>query len=391
MSYLDNAATTFPKPQRINDLLRSIADQGGTVSPGRGSHAPAHRISGATGQVRRRLAHFFGAPGENWLVFCFSATDALNLALKGFLGKGDQVIISSMEHNSVSRPLRRMQREGSIALEVAPCDEQGRLDPQEVVDRLTDRTKLVVVSHASNVTGTIQPVAEIGQAVREHGSYLLVDAAQTAGILPIDLETHCIDLLAFSGHKGLYGLQGSGGLAIGSRVDFIRPFREGGTGINSISEIQPHEWPEAYEAGTPNVPGILSMGEGLSFIEETGMDTLGGRAAEQIEYLWNELEPLRNVKLYGPPPGSDRIGVLSLNIDGWEADDIGAILNHNHGIYARTGLHCSPLAHQTLGTFPSGTLRLSPGYYTMPEELEGVVKAIRTMAMMLVPSEGMPC
>lgn len=391
MSYLDNAATTFPKPPRVNDLLRTLADQGGTVSPGRGSHALAHRTSEATGQVRRRLARFFGAPGENWLVFCFSATDALNLALKGFLRKGDHVVISSVEHNSVSRPLRMMEREGHITLDVAPCDEQGYLDPQEVTCRLTDKTRLVVVSHASNVTGTIQPVGEIGRAVREHGAYLLVDAAQTAGILPINLDDLCIDLLAFSGHKGLYGLQGSGGLAIGRRVDFIRPFREGGTGINSISEVQPHEWPEAFEAGTPNVPGILSMGEGLSFIEEVGMDALRAKSSEQIEYLWNELSPLKSMMLYGPPPGDGRIGILSLNIYGWEADDIGNLLNHNHGIYVRTGLHCSPLAHQTLGTFPSGTLRLSPGYYTRHEELVALVKAIRTMSMMLVPSEGMLC
>lgn len=390
MVYLDNAATTFPKPPRVNDLLRSIADQGGVVSPGRGSHTLANRVSESVTQVRRRLAHFFGAT-ENRLVFCFSATDALNLALKGFLKKDDHVIMSSMEHNSVSRPLKRMKQDGLISLDVAACDEQGCLHPEAVLSLFTKKTKLVVVSHASNVTGTVQPVEAIGKAVRERGAYLLVDAAQSAGILPIDIEASCIDLLAFSGHKGLYGLQGSGGLAIGERVDFILPFREGGTGINSYSEIQPHEWPEAFESGTPNVPGILSMGEGLSFIEETGMDRIRSRASEQIEYLWKELSALKSLKLYGPAPGSNRIGVLSFNIHGWESDDVGNILNHNHGIGVRTGLHCSPMAHQTLGNFPAGAVRVSPGYYTKPEELHALVKAMKTMAMMLVPSEGMLC
>ena len=239
MSYLDNAATTFPKPPRVNDLLRTIAEQG-VVSPGRGSHALAHRASDAVAQVRRSLARFFGAPADNRLVFCYSATDALNLALKGFLDRGDHVIISSMEHNSVLRPLRRMERDGLISLDIAPCDRQGRLDPGEVISRLTSKTKLVVVSHASNVTGTIQPVEAIGSAVRDHGAYLLVDAAQTAGILPIKLDDLCIDMLAFTGHKGLFGLQGTGGLAMGRRIRSLRPFREGGTGINSLAEIQPH-------------------------------------------------------------------------------------------------------------------------------------------------------
>jgi cysteine desulfurase / selenocysteine lyase len=385
MSYLDNAATTFPKPPCVNALLHTIADQGGVVSPGRGSHKLAHHASDAVLQVRRDLAGLFGAPGANWLVFCYSATDALNLALKGFLNQGDHVIISSMEHNSVLRPLRRMANDDFITLDIAQCDHQGRLDPEEVIRLFTGKTRLVVVSHASNVAGTIQPVKAIGSAVRERGAYLLVDAAQTVGILPIDMKDMCIDLLAFTGHKGLYGLQGSGGLAIGERVDYLRPFREGGTGINSLSEIQPHEWPEAFEAGTPNVPGILSMGEGLAFIESEGMETIRRRGSEQIEYLWNELSSIEKVKLYGPPPGDGRIAVLSLNIRGWDADDVGNILNHNHDIYVRTGLHCSPLAHKTIGTHPKGAVRLSPGYFTMRVELQAVVEAIRAMSMILVP------
>ncbi|MCE5312773.1 MAG: aminotransferase class V-fold PLP-dependent enzyme [Nitrospiraceae bacterium] len=384
MCYLDNAATTFPKPQRVNDLLNSIAQQG-VVSPGRGSHALAHLASDAVSRVRHRLARFFGAPGDNRLAFCFNATDALNLAIKGFLDNGDHVIISSMEHNSVLRPLRAMQRKGFITLDIAQCDKNGCLNPQEIISRFNKSTKLVIVSHASNVTGTIQPVDEIGRAVRDRGAYLLVDAAQTAGILPINMDDMCIDMLAFTGHKNLFGLQGTGGLAIGNRIGLLRPFREGGTGINSITELQPNEWPEAFEAGTPNVPGILSIGEGLQFIEDEGIAAIRKKGAEQLGYLWNELSAIEGVELHGLPPGSNRISVLSFSIRNWEPDDVGSVLNHNHGIYVRTGLHCSPLAHQTINTYPAGTVRLSPGYFTASIELETVVRTIRTMAKTLLP------
>jgi len=384
MSYLDNAATSFPKPDCVNDLLRSIAEHG-VVSPGRGSHTLANKASDAVNNVRHRLANFFGAPGNNWVSFCFNATDALNLAIKGVLVSGDHVIISAMEHNSVLRPLRGLERSGVITLDIAPCDSIGRLDPDEVTKRFKKNTRLVVCSHASNVTGTIQPVAAIGKAVREHDAYFLVDAAQTAGVIPINIEEFCIDLLAFTGHKGLYGLQGTGGIAIGSRIKHLRPFREGGTGINSVSEVQPHEWPEAFEAGTPNVPGIMSLGKGLEFIEEQGMDSIHKRGSEQIEYLWRELSQIDGIELYGPEPSSDRLAVLSLNIRGWEPDDVGSILNHNHNIYVRTGLHCSPLAHQTINTYSDGTVRLSPGYFTTENELINVVKVIKSIAKTLIP------
>jgi cysteine desulfurase/selenocysteine lyase len=384
MPYLDNAATTFPKPVRVTDAVRNWLESG-AASPGRGSHSFAKRSDDAVTMTRKNLARFFGVPSEYRLIFCFSATDALNLALKGFLDEGDHVLISSMEHNSVLRPLRGLEKRGFINLEIVPCDQQGRLDPDDVISRFTRRTRLVVVSHASNVTGTIQPVKEIGNAVRERGAYFLVDAAQTAGLLPIDIEAHDIDMLAFSGHKGLFGLQGSGGLALGSRIKTLRPWREGGTGVNSLSETQPREWPDAFEAGTPNVPGIISMGEGLAFIEEEGIDAIRKKEMEHCAEIWKALSSLENVELYGLPPGEERTAVISFNIKGWEADDVGNVLTYNHDVHVRTGLQCSPLAHQTLGTHPDGAVRISPGFFTTQDDIRRALKAIKTVAEILVP------
>jgi cysteine desulfurase / selenocysteine lyase len=384
MIYLDNAATTFPKPGRVTDAVRAGLETG-AGTPGRGSHAFASRSADGVAAVRKRLAGFFGASHEARLILCYSATDALNLAIKGFVEQGDHVLISSMEHNSVLRPLRGLEAGGRISLDVVPCDTRGLLDPDEVRHRMTARTRLVVLSHASNVAGTVQPVADVGRIVREHGAYLLVDAAQTAGILPLRLDTHTADMIAFSGHKGLFGLQGTGGLAVGGRVQSLRPWREGGTGFNSLAEVQPRDWPEAYEAGTHNVPGIYSLGEGLTFTEETGIDVIQRVEMRHFAQLWDALSAIEGIELYGPPPGGDRIAVLAFNIRGWEPEDVGAVLNHNHGIQARTGLQCSPLAHRTLGTHPLGAVRLSPGYFTTAEEIRKAVRAIRTLATTLVP------
>jgi cysteine desulfurase family protein len=383
MTYLDNASTTFPKPHRVVEALRDWLETG-AGSPGRGSHAFARKSGDAVNGVRRRLARFFGLRDENRLIFCFSATDALNMALKGFLDEGDHVLVSSMEHNSVLRPLRGMEQGGRISLEVVPCDSQGRLDPDDIIRRFNKRTRLVVVSHASNVAGTVQPIKAIGRTVRERGAFLLVDAAQSAGILPIDVGSLDVDMVAFAGHKALYGLQGTGGLIVGDRIRSLRPWREGGTGFNSLSETQPRAWPEAFESGTPNVPGILALGAGLVFIEEEGIDAIQRVEMKQCAELWEALAGFDNIELYGPPPGEDRVAVLSLNIKGWEPDDVGNILNHNYGIQVRTGLHCAPLAHRTLGTHPLGTVRLSPGYFSTPEDIQQAVNAIKTLATTLV-------
>ena len=377
MIYLDNAATSFPKPENVSQKVIEILTEG-TGTPGRGSHNTAAKaLSGVQG-VRKSFIDFFNLLEDFRIIFTYSATDALNMAIKGFLNQGDHVVITSTEHNSVSRPLKAMARDGIISLDIAPCDEYGYVIVDEFRKLVTNKTKLAVVCHSSNVTGALQPVETLGQIVREKGGYLLLDAAQTAGIVPIDM-------LAASGHKSLYGLQGTGILVLGERIFKLRPFREGGTGFDSQSEYQPVNWPEAYEAGTHNVPGIISMGEGLKFINETGMKNIAERELYYIERLWEYLSHFDNITLYGPKPDMARTAVLSFNVLGWDAEDIGAVLNQNYDIQTRSGLQCSPLTHQFLGTFPQGTVRLSPGYFTTDKDIDTFCNAIRRIAYVDVP------
>lgn len=380
-AYLDNAATSFPKPpQALERVFEVISNGVGT--PGRGTHEITAKANDDVLVVRKRLAKFFGVLEDYRVVFTYSATDALNMALKGFLKDGDHVIISSMEHNSVLRPLRGLEQDGKISLDIISCDKKGYIDTEELYGKINEKTRLVVVSHASNVTGAVQPIKEIGEVVRSKGAYFLVDAAQTAGVLPLHLGEQNIDLLVFAGHKGMYGLQGTGGLIIGERIEGLRPWREGGTGFNSKSETQPVNWPEAFEAGTHNLPGILSLGEGLTFIEETGLDAIAEKELEHFRYLWEKLSMNEEVILYGPSPDENRVAVLSFSIKGWDPEDIGGMLSQNYEVFVRTGLHCAPLAHKTIGTYGDdgvGTVRVSPGYFTTNKELKEFLRAIKNI------------
>ena len=377
MIYLDNAATSFPKPFNVGRKVIEILSEG-TGTPGRGSHNTAAKALNGVQAVRKGFIDFFNLLEDFRIIFTYSATDALNMALKGFLNKGDHVVITSTEHNSVSRPLKAMARDGIISLDIAPCDRYGYVIIDEFKKLVTEKTKLAVVCHSSNVTGALQPVETLGQIVREKGGYLLLDAAQTAGIVPIDMRNMPVDMLAAAGHKSLYGLQGTGILVLGERIFKLRPFREGGTGFDSSSEYQPVNWPEAFEAGTHNVPGIISMGEGLKFINETGIKNI-------VERLWEYLSHFDNITLYGPKPDMARTAVLSFNVSGWDAEDVGAVLNQNYDIQTRSGLQCSPLTHQFLGTFPQGTVRLSPGYFTTDKDIDTFCNAIRRIAQVDVP------
>lgn len=380
-AYLDNAATTFPKPPHsLERVFETVSTGVGT--PGRGNHEISAKANDAVLVIRKRLAKFFGVLEDFRVVFTYSATDALNLAIKGFLQDGDHVIISSMEHNSVLRPLRGLEKQEKITLDIISCDEKGYICTEELYEKITDKTRLVIVSHASNVTGAIQPIQEIGEEVRKRGAFLLVDAAQTAGVLPLNIEEQYIDMLVFAGHKGLFGMQGTGGLVIGTRIEGLRPFREGGTGFDSRSETQPVNWPEAFEAGTHNIPGILSLGEGLSFIEETGLETIAKKEMEYFTYLWEKLSHYDEIVLYGPSPDEERVAVLSFIIKGWDPQDIEQMLSQNYGVSVRTGLHCAPLAHKTIGTYGEkgeGTIRVSPGFFTTKQELRLFLTAIKNI------------
>ncbi|GIN64367.1 cysteine desulfurase [Robertmurraya siralis] len=380
-AYLDNAATSFPKPPHsLERVFETISRGVGT--PGRGMHEISAKANDEIVVIRKQLAKFFGVLEDFRVVFTYSATDALNMAIKGFVRDGDHVIISSMEHNSVLRPLRGLESQGKIVLDIIPCDKKGYLNTKALYEKINEKTRLVVVSHASNVTGAIQPIEEIGKEVRKRGAFLLVDAAQTAGVLPLHLEKQHIDMLVFAGHKGLFALQGTGGLVIGSRIEGLKAWREGGTGFDSKSESQPVNWPEAFEAGTHNIPGILSLGEGLTFIENTGIETIADTELAHLRYLWEKLSYNEEVILYGPSPDEARVAVLSFTIKGWDPEDIGHMLNQNYGIYVRTGLHCAPSAHKTIGTYGDdgeGTIRVSPGFFTTKLELKEFLKAIKNI------------
>ncbi|HHX87236.1 MAG TPA: aminotransferase class V-fold PLP-dependent enzyme [Firmicutes bacterium] len=380
MIYLDNAATNYPRPEPVTEAVIDWL-KNGAGSPGRGRYASAQRANDRVSKVRRRVARFFGVQDEHRIVFAYSATDALNMAIKGFVEKGDHVITSAMEHNSVLRPLRHLERQGIISLDIIPCDQQGYLKSEILWQTFQPKTRLVVLNHASNVTGAVQDIPELGAEIRRRCAFLLLDAAQSTGAIPIKIDSLKADMIAFAGHKGLYGLPGIGGLVIGERIKRLRSWRQGGTGYHSQSEYQPVNWPEAFEAGTMNMPGIISIGSGIEFIEDQGVDEIAGRKLKHLEYLWDHLSKIEGVQLYGPEPNGHRVAVLSLNITGWEPGDIADILQYNYNIQVRSGLHCAPLAHKTLGTWPEGTVRISPGYFTKADELTQLIQAIKNLAM----------
>lgn len=377
MPYFDNAATSFPKPESVyramDDFMRTRAG-----NPGRGTH----RLSLAAGEVvdetRQLLAQLFHAPDPNRVIFAANTTDALNLALHGLLKPGDHVVTTTMEHNAVVRPLRTLSLQGVRVTRVG-CAPDGSLRAEQVLDAMLPDTRLVVMIHASNVSGTVLPVAEVGAAVRERGALLLVDAAQTAGVLPIDVQAMQVDLLAFPGHKGLFGPPGTGGLVVGERAR-LRPVRQGGTGTLSEQEDQPSGLPEGLETGTLNSVGIAGLGAGVRFILEQGTERICAHELAIVQRLLAGLRSLPGIQLYGPPDSNGRVGVVSVRLEHWEPMDLGVALDQEFDIAVRTGLHCAPLAHRTLGTLPTGTVRLAPGYFTTVNDVDHVIDALRYLS-----------
>ncbi len=384
MVYLDNGATSFPKPENV---IKAACDTiiNGAGTPGRGTHEKALLAGNVVEQVRRDIAKFFGVLEDFRVAFTYSATDALNMAVKGFVNKGDKVVMSQMEHNSVSRQLLRMARDKFIDLEIVSCDKKGYLNIDDLNKKVSENTRLVVLSHASNVTGALQDIETAGNIVREKGSYLLLDAAQTAGRVGINLQNLPVDMLAFAGHKGLYALQGTGGLIINDRAENLRPFREGGTGFDSAAEIQPAAWPEAFESGTHNVAGIVSIGEGIKFIKEVGIEKIATIEKNWVEKVRNFLSQYDEITIHSPDSNEPSVAILSFTVKGWDSEDIGNILSGNFGVSVRTGLQCAPLAHKCIGTYPSGTVRVSPGYFTKDKDIEIFCKGMQTIAETLVP------
>ena len=378
MIYLDNAATSWPKPEIVyktkDEYLRT---KGG--NPGRGSHSMALAARQTVDETRMLIARFINAPEINRVIFTLNCTDALNLGLKGLLRPGDHVVTSCIGHNSLVRPLRKLERLGVKVTWVPSSPDSGVLSPRDIEAAITKDTKLVVVTHASNVTGLIQPIKEYGAITVRRHLIFMVDAAQTAGKYPIDVQASNIDLLAFSGHKGLFGPPGTGALYIGNRVN-LDSLREGGTGSYSEEEEQPAILPDRYESGTQNSVGISGLGAGLKYIREEGLEKIIAREQSLTDSLIEGLLKIPEIVLYISKDRLKQAPVISFNIKGFTPGDVGTILDQTFDIKVRTGLHCAPMMHKTIGTFPLGTIRLSPGYFNTAEDIEITIKAIEKIS-----------
>lgn len=378
--YLDNAATTFPKPPCVAEAVADyISNNGSNIN--RGGYEAAYGAAEMVFETRELLAGLFNVKDPRGVVFTSGVTESLNTVLKGFLKPGDHVITSSMEHNAVKRVLTQLKAEGIHFSEV-PCGRDGGLTSVEgLKEAITPKTKLVVTTHASNVCGTALPIREIGEFCRERGILYVVDAAQTAGILPIDMERDNIDILCFTGHKGLYGPQGSGGFIfreVGT-AKLISPLIHGGTGSISHEEFMPDFLPDRFEAGTMNLPGLSGLNASLKWLNRTGIESIRSREIMLTEAFISGVRPLADagkIKLFGRPD----VGVVSLQFCGRDQAETAYKLTEEYGIETRVGLHCAPSAHRTLGTYPEGTVRFSFGYFNTMEQVEKAKEAVWTLS-----------
>lgn len=375
--YLDNAATSFPKPESVYRAVDQTQRFVG-ANPGRGGHRLAVDASRLVFSAREAVADFFSIADASRIAFTGSATEAINIALFGLLQPGDRVVTSTMEHNSVTRPLRTLQDRGVEVVKV-PADRRGFIDPLAIRRACVEKTRMVVLTHCSNVTGTLQPIEEIGPWCRREGILFLVDAAQSAGFFTIDVEAMGIDLLAVPGHKGLLGPQGTGFLYVREGLKPI-PLIYGGTGGNSHSELPPETMPERLESGTLNTPGIAGLKAGIDFLNEEGIAAVRAHEQELMARLIEGLREIPGCSIYGPLDPRFHGGALSFNMEGIDPSEVGFILDRDHDIFSRVGLHCAPDAHRTIGTFPRGTVRVSPGFFTTPGEIDHLVAALSSLS-----------
>jgi len=377
MIYLDNAATSYPKPnvviQAMTDYMQNIG-----ANSGRSGHRLAIEAGRIVYEAREAVAELFNISDPLRIVFCSNVTESLNLALRGFLKPGDSVITSSIEHNSVMRPLRALEKEG-VEVTVVNCSSQGFLEPWDVQAVVKPNTKLIVLNHASNVVGSILPVAEVGNIARENDLVLLVDAAQTAGAYPLDVEAMKIDLLAFTGHKAMYGPQGTGGLYIREGID-LKPLKWGGTGSRSGEEYQPDFLPDKHESGTPNIVGLAGLGAGVRFVLSESVEKIREKEKKLTRKLFDGLTKMDGVTVYGGLDVGRQVGLVSFNIEKISPSEVGFQLDEEYEILCRVGLHCAPAAHKTIGTFPAGTVRLSLSHFTTEEEIGETIGAIAKVA-----------
>jgi cysteine desulfurase family protein len=374
--FLDNAATTFPKPESVYREMDRVFREIG-VSPGRGGYAKGMESSRLVFEARETLAAFFGLTESAGLIFTHSATESLNLAVNGLLKPGDHVITTTMEHNSLARPLRRAQKNG-VEVTWLPADRSGFVTGQQIAAAFRSTTRLVALAHCSNVTGAVQPLEEISRLTQNRGVLLLLDAAQSAGYFPLDVTRDCIDLLAAPGHKGLFGPPGTGILAIAEGVA-LQPLMVGGTGGSSSDSEPPEAMPERFESGTLNTPGIAGLRAGVEFIMATGLETLRKKETALLAQILDGLQGIRGITIYGPQRADSRGVPVSFTVAGVDPSLIGFRLDREYDICVRVGLHCSPDSHKTIGTYPTGTVRVSPGYFNSEDEIETFLKALHVI------------
>ena len=374
MIYLDNAATSFPKPEAVYQALDHFA-RNDLANPGRAGHKMALAAERALDDCRHLLNQFFHGEGPERFIFTLNCTDALNMAFKGVLNAGDHVITTDLEHNSVSRPLRAMELAGKITLTRIQADKGGTIDPDDIRKAITPKTRMIALTHCSNVLGTVQPIAEIGNIARTQEILFLVDAAQTAGVIPIDIQTMNIDLLALPGHKSLLGPTGTGALYVGPAA-IVGAWREGGTGGDSSSETQPRDYPYFLEGGTPNVLGVAGLAAGIKYVSERGLTKIHQHEGELVEQLWKRLDEIGGYEVFGHRDLLRRVGTLCFRSESLPAAEIGGILDQAFEIAIRPGLHCAPYIHRSIGTFPDGAVRVSPGPFNTAEDIDTLANAL---------------
>ena len=380
--YLDNAASTWPKPPAVKDMMaEAIEDY--AANPGRGGHTLAMKASKTVFRTRVQLSRLFGIQNPNNLFFYLNATQALNQAIKGFLKPGDHVISSSVEHNSVRRPIEFMRKTSQVeAAFIEPRDDH-HFYVEDFSKAIRPNTRLLVVSHASNLTGVILPVAELGKLAKERGITFLVDASQSAGVLPIHVEEMHIDMLAFPGHKGLYGPQGTGGLYVHNDIDLV-PLIHGGTGSQSEAIEQPTTRPDRYESGTVNTVGLAGLQAGVSFVMEKGVENIRQHEWDLVKQTITQLQEIPGVQVYGPGIETERVGVVAFNVGEVDASEVSFILDQQYGIATRSGYHCTPLGHQTAGTEQRGAVRASFGIFNSDKDVEALINAVQEISAAFV-------
>ncbi len=375
--YLDNAATTFPKPEEVyraaDRTLRAVG-----VAPGRGGHSRSVEAARIVFQAREALAELLGIGESSRIVFTHSATEGLNLAVKGLVRPGDHLVTTSMEHNSLARPLHHAAATG-VEVTWVQSDPAGYVTAAQIMSALRPETKLVAMTHCSNVTGAVNPVEEIGPLLRERGVRFLVDGAQSTGSYPIDVDAMQIDLFAAPGHKGLYGPPGTGFLYIAPGIE-LEPLLHGGTGSGSSELTQPVSLPERYESGTVNTPALAGLLAGVEFVAARGVASIHAFEMALVDRMIKGLAAIPGVTVYTPDDGRPRCAVVSFTITGMDPSHIGFVLDHRYGIAVRVGLHCAPLAHKSIGTFPLGTVRVSPGLFNTEQDIDRFVAAVAELA-----------